>query len=123
MLFKINLSDLKANSDLAFRIFTFFCITIMIFSSSNDVLANDADTFGSALCGVVCALSGNVAKAIATAAIFATALGFFSGKLQWQTVAVLSVGIVIIFSASTLVGWLSGGNAADGGCPSPTPGT
>jgi type IV secretory pathway VirB2 component (pilin) len=128
MLSKFNLSDLKVNSDLAFRIFTFFCVTIMIFSYSNDIFAdptgptggggdtNTADVFGSALCGVVSALSGKVAKAIATAGIFATAIGFFSGKLQWQTVAVLSIGIVTIFSAGSLVGWLSGGNAS-GGCP------
>jgi type IV secretory pathway VirB2 component (pilin) len=66
---------------------------------------------------VVKVLSGSIAKAIATAAIFATALGFFSGKLQWQTVAVLSVGIITIFSASSLVGWLSG-DSTQSGCAS-----
>ena len=117
MLFKFNLSELKLNSDFAWKVFTFFCLVLMICSTSNEALAaNNADVFGSALCGIVSALSGNVAKAIATAAIFATALGFFSGKLQWQSVAILSVGIVTIFSAGTLVAWLSGGNASSG-CP------
>jgi type IV secretory pathway VirB2 component (pilin) len=117
MLLKFNFLDLKANADLAFRVLVFFCITLIILSTSNEVFAttsSDADVFGTTLCGVVGALKGNVAKAIATAAIFATALGFFSGKLQWQTVAVLSVGIITIFSAGTLVGWLSG--SAGSGC-------
>lgn len=115
MFFNTSLSNLKSSSDFTWKIFMFFCLVLIIFASSNEVFAA-ADPFGDSLCNVVKALNGNIAKAIATAAIFATAIGFFSGKLQWQTVAVLSVGIVTIFSAGTLVKFLSGSNTAAGAC-------
>lgn len=116
MFFNTSLSNLKSSSDFTWKIFMFFCLVLIIFASSNEVFAAGADPFGDSLCNVVKALNGNIAKAIATAAIFATAIGFFSGKLQWQTVAVLSVGIVTIFSAGQLVKFLSGSNTAAGAC-------
>jgi type IV secretory pathway VirB2 component (pilin) len=120
MFFNTSLSNLKSSSDFTWKIFTFFCLVLIILASSNEVFADSpasgTDPFGDSLCNVVKALNGNIAKAIATAAIFATAIGFFSGKLQWQTVAVLSVGIVTIFSAGTLVSFLSGSNSAAGAC-------
>jgi hypothetical protein len=117
MFFNTSLSNLKSSSDFTWKIFMFFCLVLIIFASSNEVFAAaGTDPFGDSLCNVVKALNGNIAKAIATAAIFATAIGFFSGKLQWQTVAILSVGIVTIFSAGTLVKFLSGSNTDAGAC-------
>jgi type IV secretory pathway VirB2 component (pilin) len=116
MFFNTSLSNLKSSSDFTWKVFMFFCLVLIIFASSNEVFASGSDPFGDSLCKVVEALNGNIAKAIATAAIFATAIGFFSGKLQWQTVAVLSVGIVTIFSAGTLVNFLSGANSYAGSC-------
>jgi type IV secretory pathway VirB2 component (pilin) len=118
MLPNLTLSNFKLNSDLIWKLYIFFCVVLIICTSSTEAFADvSSDPFGSSLCQVVKVLSGSIAKAIATAAIFATALGFFSGKLQWQTVAVLSVGIITIFSASSLVGWLSG-DSTQSGCAS-----
>ena len=118
MFYNLTLSNWKFNSDLVWKIYIFFCVVLVICTSSNEAFAGGSvvanDPFGDSLCKVVKLLSGKVSKAIATVAIFATALGFFSGKLQWQSVAVLSVGIITIFSASSLVGWLSGSQASSG---------
>ena len=121
MFSNLTISNSKLNSDLIWKLYIFFCLVLIICTSSTEAFASStvdaSDPFGSSLCNVVKVLSGSIAKAIATAAIFATALGFFSGKLQWQTVAVLSVGIITIFSASSLVGWLSG-HSSESGCGS-----
>jgi type IV secretory pathway VirB2 component (pilin) len=110
-----NLSYIKFNSDFYWKIFIFFCFVSMTFFSTNEVFAS-SDPFGDSLCNVVKVLSGKTAKAIATTAIFVLGIGFISGKLQWQTVAIASVGIVTIFSASTLVKFLSGSTAGAVGC-------
>ena len=111
-----NFSFMKYNSDFYWRVFVFFCFVSMTFFSTNEVLASSSDPFGDSLCNVVKVLSGNTAKAIATTAIFVLGLGFISGKLQWQTVAIASVGIVTIFSAGSLVVFLSGSTAGAGSC-------
>ena len=111
-----NLSHIKFNSDFYWKLFIFFCFISMTSLSTNEVFASSSDTFGDSLCNVVGVLSGKTAKAIATTAIFVLGVGFISGKLQWQTVAVASVGIVTIFSANTLVKFLSGGAGEASGC-------
>merc|ERR1712179_354824 len=82
-------------------------------SNNNETeLANQA--FGDQLCKIVNSLQGNIARAIATVAIFALGLGFFSGRLDWQTTAITACGIITIFSAGTIVKWLGG--VQDGEC-------
>ncbi len=112
-----NLSQIKLNPEFYWKLYIFCCSILIICCSTNEVLAYDAnDTFGNALCNVVAVLSGNTARAIATVAIFVLGLGFIGGKLQWQTVAIASTGIITIFSASSLVSFLSGSNALAGSC-------
>jgi type IV secretory pathway VirB2 component (pilin) len=116
-----NLSFMKYNSDFYWKLFVFFCFVSMTLFSTNETLAaavaGDAnDTFGNALCNVVGTLKGNTARAIATTAIFVLGLGFIGGKLQWQTVAIASIGIVTIFSAETLITFLSGSTSGAAAC-------
>jgi len=93
-------------------------MVFMILSSSNQVFAGNAssDPFGTQLCSVIGVLQGNVAKAVASVGIFVAAIGFLSGKMQWQTVAVLAVGIITIFSAGAVITFLSGGTGSNTDC-------
>ncbi len=94
-----------------------FCMVLVICSTSNKVFA-DSDPFGERLCSIVSTLQGNTAKAVATVGIFVAAVGFLSGKMQWQTIAILAVGIITIFSASTVITFLSG--SAQSSCSTTT---
>ena len=86
------------------------CLSIISTIASNNVTRADTDDdpFGTQLCNVVQSLSGDIAKSIATVAIFALGVGLFMGKLSWPTAAITSIGVITIFSASAVVGWLSG---------------
>jgi type IV secretory pathway VirB2 component (pilin) len=123
MLFKFNSSNIKYNTDFIWKLFMSFCMVFIILSSSNQVFADatsTSDPFGDQLCNVVGILQGNVAKAVASVGIFVAAIGFLSGKMQWQTVAVLAVGIITIFSAGAVITFLSGGNSSATTCGSQT---
>jgi type IV secretory pathway VirB2 component (pilin) len=113
-----NLSQIKLNSEFIWKFYIFCCSIIIICCSTNEALAATPgpDTFGDALCTVVKVLSNNTAKAIATVAIFVLGLGFIGGKLQWQSVAIASTGIITIFSAGQLVKFLSGNTTGAGSC-------
>ena len=119
MLFKFNSSNIKYNTDFIWKLFMSFCMVFIILSSSNQVFADatsTSDPFGDQLCNVVGILQGNVAKAVASVGIFVAAIGFLSGKMQWQTVAVLAVGIITIFSAGAVITFLSGGTGSNTDC-------
>ena len=115
-----NLLNIKINPDFIWKLFMSFCVVLVICSTSNQIFAaapstpatptTGADPFGTQLCNVVKILEGSIAKAVATVGIFVAAVGFLSGKMQWQSIAILSVGIITIFSASAVIKFLSGGN-------------
>ncbi len=134
MSFNFNSFNIKYNADFIWRLFISFCIVLVICNTSNQVFAistsvgtksttsNNSttpaggDPFGTQLCKVVGILEGNVAKAVATVGIFVAAVGFLSGKMQWQSIAILSVGIITIFSASTVIKFLSGNATGADSC-------
>ena len=99
------------------RLLLCFCIASSIMSSNNIAMAvesnvattaNKGDIFGDQLCTIVEGLQGNIARAIATVAVFALGVGLFMGKLQWGSAAITAIGIVTIFSAGKVVQWLGG---------------
>jgi type IV secretory pathway VirB2 component (pilin) len=113
----------EIDKDIIWRLCLVLCIIGIIIASSDVVVAEDPkkntgdtasyDVIGNTLCRLVKNLSGNIAKAIATIAIFAVGVGLFLGKLNWGVAAATAGGVGIIFSANKLVAFLtdSGGNA------------
>jgi len=96
-----------------------FMATIIIFSSNIAFLSSalaggttstSNDIIGDTLCNVVYNLTGNIAKSIATIAIFAIGVGLFLGKINWSLALATSAGVGIIFSATPLINWILGGD-------------
>ena len=110
--------------DAIWRLLLCLCIVSAIISANNVASAAEGDSgtisnasaqekanvFGDQLCNIVLGLQGNIARAIATVAVFALGVGLFMGKLQWGSAAVTAIGIVTIFSAGKVVEWLGGGD-------------
>lgn len=104
--------NLIMNKDFYWRALTVLCISCVIISACDVAFAAAAnDVIGNTLCNLVKNVSGSIAKAIATMAIFAVGIGLFMGKLSWGTAALTAAGVGVIFGAGKLVGWLSGGSA------------
>ncbi len=74
--------------------------------------ASDTSGLTTGLCKVVNMLMGTVGQAIAMIALCALGIGIFLGKLSWPLALATAVGITFIFSAKTIVGWLSGGSVS-----------
>lgn len=69
------------------------------------------DVIGNTLCNVVVNLtSGGIAKSVATIAIFAIGIGLFLGKVNWALALSTTAGVGIIFSATALINWITGGS-------------
>ncbi len=106
----------KFDTNLLWNVLLFLCVCAIVIASSDEAFASTTiadpknDAIGSGLCSVVKALSGNIAKSVATVAIIGVAGGLLMGKLNWVSAMTVSVGVIIIFSAGKLVGWISGNN-------------
>lgn len=108
-------NTLKLNSDFAWKALMFFCAASLILASSDSAFASySSDPIGYQLCVLVATLSGGVAKAVATVAIIGVAGGLLLGKLNWIVALTVSVGVIIIFSAGTIVATISGAGGGAG---------
>lgn len=63
---------------------------------------------GGVLTKIVCLLQGTVGKSMATIGICVLGIGLFMGKLSWTLALATAIGIGLIFSAGSIVGWISG---------------
>lgn len=61
---------------------------------------NTVDYF---ICLLIVVMTGKIARVIFALAIFAWGVLFFMGKVSWQIFVVTSVGIALVFGASTIV--------------------
>lgn len=102
------------NNELAWRYVWFFFIFAAILGASNEVYAS-SDVIGRQMCTLIKTLSGATAKGIATVAIIGVAGGLLMGKLQWTTAMITAIGIIIIFSAGSIVSLLGGGTGVSSG--------
>jgi type IV secretion system protein VirB2 len=91
------------------NILFFFYAFLAINSFTNSAFAASTDVIGNTLCNVVSNLvTGGIAKSVATIAIFAIGVGLFMGKVNWALALSTVAGVGIIFSATTLIGWITG---------------
>lgn len=113
MNFNSNLNT-NSNTDLAWKALMFFCVCGIILGTSNEVFAS-SDVIGTQMCTLIKTLSGATAKGIATVAIIGVAGGLLMGKLQWTTAIITAIGIILIFSAGSIVSLLGGGSGVSSG--------
>lgn len=66
----------------------------------------------SALCSVINTLTGNAARVIAVFAILLVGVGGLLGRIQPMTAFMISIGIALLFGASSILSFLSFENAA-----------
>ena len=113
--------NLITSKDFYWRVLTSLLVVTAIISSCDTAFAAAAtggsDVIGDTLCALVNNVSGGIAKAVATLAIFAVGIGLFMGKLSWGTAALTAAGVGVIFGAGKLVAWLSAGAAGNSNCP------
>jgi type IV secretory pathway VirB2 component (pilin) len=107
-------NGLSANFSLRFslRSLWFFLITFVIINTYELALAaNTADPIGTQLCSIINVIQGNTVKAIAIAALISIGIGLFMGKVNWGVALTTAVGVIVLFGAPTLIGFLSGNSS------------
>ncbi len=116
----MNLSkfQFRLDSNLIWTLLVSFSVFSAFLAFSDAAMAGEAptDAIGNALCNIVLALTGNIAKAIATIAIFSVGVSLFMGKMQWGTALAIAAGVVIVFAAPQIVDWISSNGEADDNC-------
>jgi type IV secretory pathway VirB2 component (pilin) len=92
------------------RSLVFFLISFLIITNYEVALADFStkDPIGDQLCKIIKTVQGNTAKVIAVAALLAVGVGLFMGKVNWGVALTTAVGVMILFGAESIVGWLSG---------------
>jgi|GEM_PF-695381 len=132
MTFKIELGQ-----DFYWRLFILLCVAAIVLVASESAFAGGAgaggggagaggggaaaqgnDIIGNTLCRLTANLTGGIARAIATIAIFAVGVSLFMGKLNWGTAAMTAAGVGIVFGSAQMVAWLSG-SAGNSVCAGP----
>ena len=60
------------------------------------------------VCNIVKQASGPVAQAIATLVIVITGYSFFVGKVSIGMIFIVAAGVMFVFGAQTILGWIIG---------------
>jgi type IV secretory pathway VirB2 component (pilin) len=122
----MNIKDfyIEVDNDFVWKLFLLLCVIGLIIASSDvafasgDAAGSKYDVIGDTLCRLIQNLSGNIARGIATMAIFSVGVGLFLGKLNWGVAAATAAGVGVIFSAGRLVNFIAGSAADNAVCPS-----
>lgn len=77
-------------------------------------MAMATDPIGNAVCKVVSTLSGKTAKAIATIGVIVLGFGALFGKISWGMAIMVTIGIVLIFGVTEILGFVYSGAGACG---------
>ena len=86
-------------------------ILMLVYSSG---YANPAatDTISAVMCNITVAVTGPVAQGISTIVIVVTGYSFFVGKVSAGMLFVVAGGVILIFGAETITGWMMGADLA-----------
>jgi len=99
------------------KFIAFFLIAFCCYSAFAET---SSDPVGKQLCAIVTALSGTTAKAVAIIALMFVGIGLFMGKVNWGVATATALGIIVLFGAPTLVGFLGGSSISGTNCVSTT---
>ena len=69
----------------------------------NGVTTRNDNTVDYFICLLIVVMTGKIARVIFALAIFAWGVLFFMGKVTWQIFVVTSVGIALVFGATSIV--------------------
>ncbi|ACT69708.1 type IV secretion system protein VirB2 [Neorickettsia risticii str. Illinois] len=73
--------------------------------------SGSSDVVSSVICNIVTQLSGPISQAIATLVIIITGYSFFVGKVSIGMLFIVAAGIMFVFGAQTIMGWILGQRA------------
>lgn len=106
----MKLSHFKLNVDACWQICIVFCLAaaIMVIPDLSIASSTSDDGISDILCKITTKLTGPIGRGIATIAVVVLGIGLFLGKLSWALAIATAIGIGLIFSAGTVVKWLSG---------------
>ncbi len=93
-----------------------YIIYHLFFVSKIFATQTEKDVIGDTLCNVVNLVSGQIARGIATLAIFAVGIGLFLGKINWGLAATTAAAVAVIFGAGDLVEFIAPDNLLGEGC-------
>ena len=112
------------DSNFYLRILYFFVLSFWLLNSSYTLAEASTDPIGDQLCVVVKTLSGSTAKAVAIVALMSVGIGLFMGKVNWGVALTTACGVIVIFGAGSIVGFLGGSSVTGGAdCAAPKSGT
>ena len=78
------------------------------FAEEGTSIDSDGDIASRVICNIILQLSGPVSQAIATLVIIITGYSFFVGKVSIGMLFVVAAGIMFVFGAQTIMGWILG---------------
>lgn len=96
-----------------YSLFLFLCLCCSYAnadSTTDSSTAGGADIVSGVVCNIVLTLSGPISQAIATLVIIITGYSFFVGKVSIGMLFIVSAGIMFVFGAQTIIGWVLGKN-------------
>jgi len=117
----MNYKIFSINSEQVWQLFFTLCAVIALIGTPPEALAyvsSSAGGIASTMCKISNSLTGPIGKAVATIAVVVLGIGLFLGKLSWGLAMATAVGIGMIFSAGTIVSWLSGSQSGGTTCSS-----
>lgn len=81
-------------------------VAALLVAMSPDIALADAP-WQSAADAVLRIFTGGLSKTLATIAVIALGIMAAAGKLEWGTAIKVIVGLVLIFGAANIVGWIT----------------
>ena len=96
------------------NIISFIAIALLLSLLFSDIShaasssSSTSDPIGQQLCFMIYYLQSGVLKAVSLVAVIVVAFMFIGGKMQWQTVATIMVGIIVVNSSSTILSSMTG---------------
>jgi type IV secretory pathway VirB2 component (pilin) len=91
-----------------------FCFSSAAFATTGTSNADIDKKF----CNIINILKGGPMKTVAIIGIMAVGIGTFTGRFQWSTALITVGGVIIIFSAESIVGIFASGDSKDFKCES-----
>ncbi|ABD45683.1 TrbC/VirB2 family protein [Neorickettsia sennetsu] len=88
------------------------CMLLSVQPAGAQAASGTGDVVSGVICNIVTQLSGPISQAIATLVIIITGYSFFVGKVSIGMLFIVAAGIMFVFGAQTIMGWILGDGKA-----------
>ena len=78
-------------------------LSLLLVLASNPALAQDLSPVSDMIDNIITALTGPIGRGLAVLALIGAGVMMFFGRLNWPVFLAIFVGVVLIFSAKTIV--------------------